>query len=324
MRFIIRCLSVMLFVAGASAARAQEYPVKPIRMLVPFAPGGVVDVTARILANKLTERLGWTILVENKPGGNGFIAVSAAAKSEPDGYTLLVAHTGEFAVNPAVFEKIIPYNLEKDFAPITMISDTPMLVVANKDAPMNNFREMIAVAKAKPDSISFSSPGTGSVNHLAGEWLANAAGVKLQHIPYKGGAPAAAAVAAGEVTLGVVAVPAVIAHLKSGRIKVLGLTTANRAEYDKSWPTAREQGVPELDASNWVGLFAPKGVPQPVLNKLYAEVKRTLEDPQVKERFASAGAETGGMAPAAFLTRIKKDADRYRAIVRAANLQISN
>jgi tripartite-type tricarboxylate transporter receptor subunit TctC len=321
MRFIARCLAALVFAAGASAAHAQDYPNKPIKLLVPFAPGGVVDVTARILAQKMSERLGWNIVVDNRPGGNGFIAVSGTARSPADGYTLLMAHTGEFAVNPAMFAKIIPYELERDFAPITMISDTPMLVVANSQAPFNTFREMVAIAKAKPGEVSFSSPGNGSVNHLAGEWLGSAAGVKLLHIPYKGGAPAAAAVASGEVTLSVVAIPAAVAHLKSGKVKVVGLTTANRASYDKSWPTAREQGVPDLDASNWVGLFAPKGTPQPILDKIYAEVKRTLEDPSVKEKFATVGAETGGMPPAEFLARIKKDADRYRTVVKAANLQ---
>ncbi|MES2536769.1 MAG: tripartite tricarboxylate transporter substrate binding protein [Pseudomonadota bacterium] len=321
MRLTIRVLSTLLIAGSAAMAHAQEYPSKPIRLLVPFAPGGVVDVTARILSLKLTERLGWNIVVDNRPGGNGFIAVTAAAKSAPDGYTLLMAHTGEFAVNPAVFPKIIPYELERDFTPITMISDTPMLLVANSQSPINTFRDLVAAAKAKPGEVSFSSPGNGSINHLAGEWLGVSAGVKLLHVPYKGGSPAAAAVAAGDVALGVVAIPAVMPHLKSGKIKVVGLTTATRTDFDKSWTTAREGGIPELDASNWVGLFAPKGVPQPILDKIYDEVKRTLQDPAVQTRFASAGAATGGMSPADFLTRIKKDTERYRAVVKAADIR---
>jgi tripartite-type tricarboxylate transporter receptor subunit TctC len=281
----------------------------------------VVDVTARILSQKMTERLGWNIVVDNRPGGNGFIAVSATAKSAPDGYTLLMAHTGEFAINPAVFPKIIPYELERDFTAITMISDTPMLVVANAQSPINNFRDLVAAAKAKPGEISFSSPGNGSVNHLAGERLAVSAGVKLMHVPYKGGAPAVAAVAAGDTTLGVVAIPAVMPHVKSGKVKIIGLTTATRTDFDKSWIPAREGGIPEIDASNWVGLFAPKGVPQPILDKIYAEVRRTLQDPAVQTRFASAGATTGGMPPAEFLTRIKSDTERYRAVVKAADIR---
>lgn len=321
MKKLVQCITALTLVLAASASHAQEWPNRPIKLLVPFAPGGVVDVTARLLAINMSSRLGWKVIIENKPGGNGFIAVSAAAKAEPDGYTFLVAHTGEFAGNPALFEKTIPYNLERDFAPITMISDTPMLVVAHKDVPINNFADLIAVAKDKPESVTFSSPGNGSVNHLAGEWVASAAGVKLLHVPYKGGAPAATAVASGEVMLGVVAVPAVAAFIKSGKIKVVGVTTANRAEYNKTWTTAREQGLTELDASNWVGMFAPKNVPQPILDKMYEEVRITLQDAVVKERFAAAGAITGGMPPAAFLARIKKDAARYREVVRSANIK---
>ena len=299
---------------------AQDYPTKPIRVLVPFAPGGVVDVTARLLTQKMTERLGWTFVVENRPGGNGFIAVTAAAKAASDGYTLLMAHTGEFAGNPAIFPDI-PYELERDFKPITMISDTPMVLVASKDAPFNTFAEVVAAAKAKPGAIAFSSPGNGSVNHLAGEWLALQANVKLLHVPYKGGAPAAAAVASGEVPLGVVAIPAVQAHLRSGRMKVIGLTTASRTPYDKSWVPAAEGGIAGVDSSNWVGLFAPKGVPDAIVQKLYAEIKSTLDNAEMKERFAQAGAVTGGMPPAEFLARIKLDADRYRDVVKKANVK---
>ncbi|NNM75005.1 Bug family tripartite tricarboxylate transporter substrate binding protein [Enterovirga aerilata] len=301
-------------------AAGQDYPSKPIRVLVPFAPGGVVDVTARLLTQKMSERLGWSFVVENRPGGNGFIAVTAAAKAAPDGHTLLMAHTGEFAGNPALFPDV-PYELERDFKPITMVSDTPMLLVASKDAPFNTFAEVVAAAKEKPGTVGFSSPGNGSINHLAGEWLALQANVKLLHVPYKGGAPAAAAVAAGEVPLGVVAVPAVQTHLRTGRVKVIGLTTAQRTPYDKSWVTAAEGGIPGVDSSNWVGLFAPKGVPDAIVQKLYDEVKATLDNPEVRERFAQAGAVTGGMPPAEFLARIKTDAERYKEVVKKANVK---
>ncbi|MGA0595863.1 Bug family tripartite tricarboxylate transporter substrate binding protein [Enterovirga sp. CN4-39] len=310
----LACAALMTLTLPAAA---QDYPTKPIRVLVPFAPGGVVDVTARLLTQKMTERLGWSFVVENRPGGNGFIAVTAAAKAAPDGYTLLMAHTGEFAGNPAVFPDA-PYELERDFKPITMVSDTPMLLVASKDAPFNTFAEVLAAAKAKPGTVAFSSPGNGSINHLAGEWLALQGNVKLLHIPYKGGAPAAAAVASGEVPLGVVAVPAVQTHLRTGRMKVIGLTTAARTPYDKSWVTAAEGGIPGVDSSNWVGLFAPKGVPDAIVQKLYDEVKTTLDTPEVRERFAQAGAVTGGMPPAEFLARIKTDAARYKEVVQKA------
>jgi tripartite-type tricarboxylate transporter receptor subunit TctC len=312
---------IMAALAIAAGAAAQDYPAKPIRMLVPFAPGGAVDTSARILTQKLNERLGWHFVVENRPGGNGFIATGAAAKAAPDGYTLLMAHTGEFAINPAVFTNV-PYDLERDFVPITMVSDAPMLYLANSQAPFNTFQELIAAAKAKPGSISFASAGNGSVNHLAGEWLALAAGIKLLHIPYKGGAPAAAAVVAGDVPLGVVAVPGATPHLKSGRAKVIGVTTANRSPLDKSWPTPREAGIPDVDASIWTGLFAPKGVPQPIVDRLTAEARRTLEMPDVRARFVeTTGAETVSMSSADFLARIKKDAERYKAVVKTAGIK---
>src|SRR5258706_11084718 len=181
-----------LFAFAFSLAQAQNYPAKPIHVLVPFAPGGAVDTTARVLAQAMQQRVDWQFVIENRPGGNGFIATTAVQKAAPDGYTLLMAHTGEFAVNPALFENV-PYELERDFMPITMVSDSPMLYLANVNAPFNTFQELVAQAKAKPGSISFSSAGSGSINHLAGEWLARAAGIQLLHVPYKGGAPAAAA-----------------------------------------------------------------------------------------------------------------------------------
>lgn len=305
---------------AGGAARAADYPTRPIRVIVPFAPGGVVDVTARLLTQKMTEKLGWNFVVENKPGGNGFIAVTQAAKSTPDGYTLLAAHTGEFAVNPALFANI-PYELDRDFTPITMISDTPMLLVANAKEPYNTLQELVAAARKEPGKLAFSSPGNGSVNHLAGEWFSIESGAKLMHVPYRGGAPAVAAVASGEVPLGVVAIPAVMPHVQSGRVKVLGLTTAKRAAYDGSWVTANEAGVKNVDASNWVGLFAPKGVPADVVAKLHAEVSAILQQPDVKKRFADAGAEVGGMSSAAFAERIRKDAARYKDVVKQGNIR---
>ena len=304
----------------SSITQAQDYPSKPIRVLVPFAPGGAVDTTTRILTQKLTERLGWAFLVENRPGGNGFIAVSAAAKADPDGYTLLMAHTGEFAVNPAMFPHV-PYELERDFVPITMVSDAPMLFLANAKAPFNNFKELVAYAKAKPGEVTFSSPGNGSINQLAGEWLAQAAGIKMLHVPYKGGAPAAVAVAAGEVSLGVMAIPGATPHVQSGRAKVIGVTTAERTAAGPDWQTPKEGGIKDVDVSIWVGLFAPKGTPQPIVDKLNAEIRTTLDQPDVRKRYADLGSLTAGMTPAAFLQRIKADAERYKVVVKAAGIK---
>src|SRR5687767_2125642 len=317
MRFIIGI--TLAFTLATSFA--QDYPNKPIRMLVPFAPGGAVDTTARVLAQAMQQRVNWQFVIENRPGGNGFIATTAVAKSAPDGYTLLMAHTGEFAVNPALFDNI-PYELERDFAPITMVSDAPILYLAKAQAPFNNFRELVAQAKAKPGFITYGSAGNGSINHLAGEWLAQAAGIQLVHVPYKGGAPAAAAVAAGDVHFGVMAAPGAMPHIKSGRGKVIGITTQKKSPLDPSWATPRDAGIPDLDASIWVGLFAPKGTPQSVVDRLNREVRETLKSPDVQRRFIeSAGGEAVGMTQAEFLARIKADAERYKRVVQKAGVK---
>jgi tripartite-type tricarboxylate transporter receptor subunit TctC len=316
----VKRLAAVVLCFFSLLVQAQDYPGKPVRVLVPFAPGGAVDTSARVLTQAMTQRLGWQFVIENRPGGNGFIATTAVAKAPADGYTLLMAHTGEFAVNPALFSEV-PYELERDFAPITMVSDAPMLYLANAKAPFNTFQELVAAAKAQPGAISFASAGNGSINHLAGEWLAQAAGIKLLHVPYKGGAPAAQAVAAGDVHFGVMAVPGALAHIKSGRGKVVGITTAKKSPLEPAWATPREAGIPDLDASIWVGLFAPKGTPQAVIDRLNREVRTTLGDADVKKRFVDTGAEATGMTPAEFLARIKSDAERYRRVVQQAGVK---
>ena len=312
---MMRILVTVVSFFFCAAAQAQEYPTKPIRVLVPYAPGGVVDTTTRIVTNKITEKLGWQFVVDNRPGGNGFIAVNIAARGAPDGYTVLSAHTGEFAVSPFVF-KDVPFELERDFTAVVMLSDAPMLVVVNSQSPINSFRDLVAMARAKPGQVSFGSPGTGSVNHLASEWLSVAAGVKMLHVPYKGGAPAVSAVATNEVIWTIAGLPGVTPHLQAKRVKVLGTTTAKRTAQTPDWPTAQEGGIPSVDASIWVGFFVPKGTPKNIINKLYSVSADMLKFPDVKERFAVVGgAETIGMPPAEFHARVKKDAERYKKVV---------
>lgn len=302
-------------------ARAQDYPTKPIRVLVPYAPGGVVDTSTRILTNKITERLGWQFVVDNRPGGNGFIAVTIAARGAPDGYTLLSAHTGEFAVSPFVF-KGVPFELDRDFTAVVMLSDAPMIVVVNSQSPVNSFKDLVAMARARPGQVSYGSPGNGSVNHLATEWLAVAAGIKLLHVPYKGGAPAVSAVAGNEVVMTIAGLPGVTPHLQAKRVKVIGITTAKRSPQVPNYPTPQEGGIPAVDASIWVGLFAPKGTPKAIVNKLYSVSAEMLKFPDVKERYAVVGgAETIGMPPAEFHARVKQDAERYKKIVQEVGIQ---
>jgi tripartite-type tricarboxylate transporter receptor subunit TctC len=304
----------------SAAAGAQEYPTKPIRVLVPYAPGGVVDTTTRIVTNKIHERLGWHIVVDNRPGGNGFIATGIAAKGTPDGYTILSAHTGEFAVSPFVF-KGVPFELDRDFDAVIMLSDAPMLVVVNSQSPINSFKDLVATARAKPGQVTFGSPGSGSVNHLASEWLAVAAGVKMLHVPYKGGAPAVSAVATNEVVWTIAGLPGVTPHLQAKRVKVLGITTAKRTAQTPNWMSAQEGGIPSVDASIWVGFFVPKGTPRRIVDRLYSVSADALKYQDVKERFATVGgAETIGMPPAEFHKRVKQDAERYRKVVQEVGI----
>jgi tripartite-type tricarboxylate transporter receptor subunit TctC len=319
MRFIGVIAAAMLATASTQAW-SQDFPTKPIRILVPFAPGGFVDTAARIVGQKLHERWGQQVIVENRPGGNGFIAVSAAAKSPADGYTLLMAHTGEFVVNPAVF-KDVPYELDRDFTPITLINDAPIVWVVNSNTPYKTMQELLAAAKAKPGTIGASSPGNGSINHLVMEWMTMETGAKFLHVPYKGGAPAMAATAGGEVPAGIAALSSAMPHMQSGRVRPMSVTTAKRTPVIPDVPTLAEIGVRNVEASIWVGLFAPKNVPQPIVDKIYGEVAKLLELPDVKARFAAGGGVTGGMKPAEFAAQIRREATSAKKVVVAANVK---
>ena len=311
---------IALVVFCAAPAQAQNYPAKPIHILVPYAPGGITDIASRIVGAKLTEAWGQQVLVENRPGGNGFIAMTAGAKAAPDGYTLTMVTVGDVALTPAMFKEM-PYDVERDLAPIAMVSDAPMVLAAHADAPFKSVAEAIAAAKVQPGRISVATPGNGSVNQIVLEWMALNTGTQFQHIPYKGGAPAAAALAAGDIPLGVLASSSVAPHVKSGRVRVLAVTMGKRSTLNPEWPTLQQEGVKEVDASNWTALFAPKATPQPVIDKLNAEVVKILNMPDVKERFAGGGVVTIPSSAAELDARVKQEAERFRAIVQKANIR---
>jgi tripartite-type tricarboxylate transporter receptor subunit TctC len=309
-----------LVVFCAPTAQAQNYPTKPIHIYVPYAPGGVADIAARLVGQKLTEAWGQQVVVENRTGGNGFIAVTAAMKAPPDGYVLLVGTVGEFTINPALF-KDIPYNVQRDLVPVTMLSDTPIVLAAHVGSPYNSVQDVIAAGKAQPGRVSIASPGNGTMNHLAIEWMGLGTGAKFQHIPYRGGAPAGAAVAAGDVPLGTLAISSALPHVKAGRVRVLALTTAKKSNAFPDWKTLQDNDVPEVDASNWVAMFAPAGTPKPVVDKLNAEIAKILAMPDIKERFAAGGAETLPMTSADLDVLVRADTTRLKVIVEKANLK---
>jgi tripartite-type tricarboxylate transporter receptor subunit TctC len=313
------CLAFVLAVLAPLSAAAQNYPSKPIHILVPYAPGGIADIASRIIGAKLTEAWGQQVVVENRPGGNAFIAMSAAAKAAPDGYTLVMATVGDLAVTPALF-KDVPFSMG-DFASVTAVSDAPMVLAANGGSPFKSIADVVAAAKAQPGRISVASPGNGSINQIVIEWIALNTGTKVQHIPYKGGAPAAAALAAGDIPLGVLASSSAAPHVKTGRMRILAVTSQKPARLNPEWPTLAQQGVSEVEASNWTLLLAPKATPKAVVDKLNAEIVKILQMPDVKERFAGGGVDTIPSTPAELDSRIKQAADQLGEIVRKANIK---
>jgi len=316
----IASVVIALIAVCTAPAQAQTYPSKPIHILVPYAPGGITDIAARIVGAKLTEAWGQQVVVENKPGGNGFIAMTAGAKAAPDGYTLTMVTVGDVAINPALF-KDMPYDVPRDFAPIAMVSDAPMVLAVHANAPYKSVDEVLAAAKAQPARLSVATPGNGSVNQIVLEWMALNTDTKFQHIPYKGGAPAAAALAGGDIPLGVLASSSIAPQVKAGRARVLAVTMGKRSKFSPEWPTLQEAGVKEVDASNWTALYAPKGTPQAIIDKLNGEVVKILNMPDVKERFATGGVETIPSSPAELAARIKQDAMLLGAIVQKASIK---
>lgn len=306
---------------GSTPLRADDYPSHPIRILVPYAPGGISDIAARIVGAKLTEAWGQQVAVENRPGGNGFIAMELTAKSAPDGYTLVLCTVGDIAINPALFKQM-PYDVDRDFAPIATISDAPVVLATSGKSPYKTVKDVIAAAKAQPGTLNVGTPGYGSINQLILESFALNTGTKFVHVPYKGGAPAAQALVAGDIPLGVLASSTVAPHVPSGNIRVLAVTSAKRTPLNPDWPTLQEEGGGDVNMSNWTALLAPKGTPQPILDKLNAEVVKILAMPEVKERFAGGGVATIPSSAAELDARIKREAAVYKVIVEKADVHV--
>ncbi|HUC49559.1 MAG TPA: tripartite tricarboxylate transporter substrate-binding protein [Xanthobacteraceae bacterium] len=320
-RRVVACLVVALTAFAVAPARAQDYPTRPIRILVPYAPGGISDIAARIVGAKLTDAFGQQVIVENRPGGNGFIAVGDAAKAAPDGYTLVMVTAGDVAINPALF-KDIPYDVDRDLTPITAVSDAPVVLGANGATPYKTVADVVAAAKAKPDTLSVSTPGYGTINQLILESIALNTSTKFVHVPYKGGAPAAQALVAGDVPLGVLASSSVAPYVPTGQIRVLAVGSAARSPLNPDWPTLKEAGAGDINASNWTALLAPKATPRPIIDKLNAKVVEILNMPDVKQKFAAGGVSTIPSTPAELAAKIKRDLENYRAIIAKANVHV--
>lgn len=310
-------LAVVLLHAGLLAA--QTYPSKPIRVVVPFAPGGSNDVVMRILAPRLSEELGQTVIVDNRPGAGSTIGLDIVAKSAPDGYTLGLASLS-FGANPFVIAKM-PFDTEKDFAPVSQLALVPLVLVVHPSLPARSVKELITMAKDKPATINYGSAGNASVNHLATELFTYMTGAKMMHIPYKGGGPAVSALLGGEISVLMATVPSSVHQIKTGRLIPLAVTTAQRDPSLPDVPTIAEAGVPGYELYDWIGVLAPAGTPSAVINRLNQAFVKTLALAAVKESIAKVGAHPVGGTPEELNAFIKKELSTWAKVVKAADIR---
>jgi tripartite-type tricarboxylate transporter receptor subunit TctC len=317
---MLRTLIAVSFCFAACSAAAQDWPSRPVRIIVPFAPGGATDIPARLIAPKLTDALGQSVVIENRTGAGGIIGIEAAARSQPDGYTMLMATNGELVMNPSIYPKL-PYDPFKDFIPVSIMLESPMLLVVSGSSSYNTLGELLAAAKARPGVLTYSTAGTGSTSHVLTEMLALQAGVKLLHVPYKGGAPASAAAASGEVSMALLNLGSALNFVKGGKAKALAITSAGRHPQFPDWPTAQEAGIPGFAETIWVGMAAPAGVRRDIVDRMSAEVAKALRAPDVRERLVSLGNEPLGTTPEEATARIKREFPRYSTAIKQANIR---
>jgi tripartite-type tricarboxylate transporter receptor subunit TctC len=311
---------IWLLLAAAGAAAAQGYPQRPIHMIVPYAVGGASDVTARIVAAKLAERLGQPIVVDNRTGAGGAIGTEAAARAAPDGYTLLLASASEIVQLPAVTRA--PYDPLRDLAPIAMVSDIALVLVAHPSLGVQNVHDLIALAKAKPGAINYGSAGIGATSHLAMAMFNAMTHTQMVHVPYKGSAPATADLVAGHLQVGTPTLPAALPYEKSGQLKVLAVTSAQRWPTLPNVPTLAESGLPDYECILWTGLMAPAGTPQEIVSLLYRETAAALKEPQVQEQLRRQGGEVNAAAPEQFAAVIKSDLAKWKRVVTEAGIKV--
>jgi tripartite-type tricarboxylate transporter receptor subunit TctC len=316
---IIASFAALGYIVPGQDATAQNYPTRPIRLIVPFPPGGGTDITARAVAQKLGESWGQTVVVDNRGGANGTIGVDIAAKSAPDGYTLTMISSSH-AVNTGLHAKQ-PYDLLKDLTPITQATSQPYVLVINPSVPAKSVKELIAVARAKPGALNYGSSGPGGISHLAGALLGSLTGTTLVHVPYKGGSPAMIDVISGQIQMLFGTLLLNGPHIKAGRLRVLAVTTPQRWPGTPELPTMQEAGVPGFVITQWYGMLAPAKTPQPIVSKLNQEIARLLHQPDVKEKLAADGADAVGNTPEQFGAHIKSEVIKYAKLVKQIGLK---
>ena len=316
-RAAIVCACVGLL---AATAAAENYPTKPVRIVIPFPPGAGPDIVARTIGPVLSKRWGQQIVVDNRPGGGGNIATELAARAPADGYTLLLA-SDHFTVNPSLFSKVA-YDPVRDFVPITDAAFTPNILVVHPSLPVHSVKGLIALAKSRPMQINFASGGNGSVGHLAGEMFDLAAGVRMVHVPYKGPVAAMTSLLNGETQVGFLLVAAVLPQVEAGKLRALAITGSKRSPAAPQLPTLAEAGVPNCEIVAWQGLFAPAGTPPDVVKKIYRDTKAALDLPEIKHALLMRGLETVGSSPQDFSAYIKADIVKWAKIVKEAHIHV--
>jgi len=301
-------------------AGAQTYPSKPIRMIVPFAPGGGTDIIARLIGQELTEAMGQAVVIDNRGGSGGTVGINLVAKADPDGHTIGLCSLG-FSYAPALYAKL-PYDTEKDFAPISVVATQPFVFTAHPSLAANNMKELIALARAKPKQILFGSGGAGGAAHLGTELLRHMTGIDMTHVPYKGTGPALTAMIGGEIHMQLIGVSSVVPHLKSGRLRVLAVSGARRSPAMPDAPTVVESGIPGYVFDVWYGMLMPAKAAKPIVAKLNSEINRALKNPALAQRFAAAGLDTAGGTSEAFESLIRSEIPKWRKVVAAANIKV--
>jgi tripartite-type tricarboxylate transporter receptor subunit TctC len=324
MRATWKCVAIAMAVAGpwaANAARADDYPSRPIRIIVPYAPGGGADTVARIVAKRVGETISQTIVIENRGGAGSIIGTEMVAKAEPDGYTLLLGQSGPISINPAVY-KDLRYDPERDFAPVTMTTAYPYILVVNAKLPVRSLQDFVALAKSKPGAMNYGTTGIGAANHLVTELFNGKAGLKMAHIPYRGTALAVADLVGEQVTVVFGDPVSVLPHMQAGTLRALAVTSPQRSAVAPDVPTVAESGYPGFDAIAWHGILAPAKTPPAIVRKLNAEIVSALQHPETRDLLVKQAMQTVGNTPEEFAAFIKKDIAVWKAVAAEADVSV--
>jgi tripartite-type tricarboxylate transporter receptor subunit TctC len=313
--------SIAIVFAATAPVLAQQYPAKAVRMIVGFPAGGTSDIMARLTGQKLSEAWGQTFIIDNRPGAGGNIGTELVAKAAPDGYTLLVSPGSTLTSNPAVYSKV-PFDPVRDFAPVTIIAGVPNALVVHPSVPVNNVKELIALAKSRPGQLAYASTGAGQSTHLSAELLKLSAGINMIHVPYKGSAPALTDVVAGQVSVMFDNLPSVLPFIKSGRLRPLAVSSATRSRALPEVPTVAESALPGFDVTVWFAVLAPAATPRDIVNRLNAEIVKAIKTQDMRERLAQQGADPVGNTPEDFAAVIKRDLAKWAKVVKDANIKL--